>query len=241
MNQFFMRGLLLAFLALGFNQQALAHVFYTDISSNDASNPYYDSFTYYGWQQGTTSQLATTDDVNWYSFTLTQTSDITLSITAATAAQAAANGGDTPLAAPAFSLYNGLFVTNSYDVNPLIPLDGHRGLVNTTASFSLTTDTTNLAQAQADLRTITYITSATDHGTGTAELVNYLLGPGSYSVVAGGNIPNPNPDEVAQSDAWITFTSTTVTAVPVPGAFWLMSSALLSLGFFGRRKNQLEA
>jgi len=237
-----MRGVLLAFLALAFNQNAQAHVHYGDITNIGAAG-IYDQFVPFGWAQGQIQPgtnvpqgaLATTDDVNWYSFTLTQTSEITLSITSSDQA-----GPGTQLTAPAFSLYKGLFVDQSFDVNPLIPLGSNRGLVNTAASFTLTTDSLSLAQAQANERTINYITSATDGGTGTAELVNYLLGPGSYSVIAGGNSPYDLAVDQSglQLGAIIAFTST---PVPVPAAFWLMSTFLAGLGLFGKRKNRLVA
>lgn len=242
MKQIFKRGMLLTFLGLGFNQSALAHVNYGNINAIGSAG-IFDTFTSYGWGQGQIQpgtnvppqgSLATTDDVNWYSFTLTQTSEITLKLTSSALA-------GTALAAPAFSIYSGLFVKSSYDVNPIIPLlSDERGLVNTAGSFALTTDSITLTQAQANLRTINFITSATGSGNGTAELVNYVLGPGSYSVIAGGNSPYTlNDDGYTNYGAVISYAA--VSAVPVPGAFGLMSSALAVFGFFGRRKYKIAA
>ncbi len=228
MKQFFIRGLLLAFLALGVNQQALAHVNYTDITALGSAG-LDSSFTSYGWQQGTTPELATTDDVNWYSFTLSQASTVSLSLV-----KDLFDG----LAAPAFSLYSGVFVEDSYDVNPIIPLQpGQTGLVNTAASFSMTTTSGNLALDQHNVRTLNFITSATDGGTGTALLVNFLLGPGSYSVIAGGNIPFTTADEgLSIYAAKVSFAATQVSAVPLPAGIWLFGSGLMGLLFSVKRK-----
>ena len=244
MKQLFIRGSLLALLALVVNKQAQAHIHYFDITNTGAAG-HWDQFSAYGWQQGQIQvgtsapqgSLATTDDVNWYSFTLTQASDVTLKF-----ASSPVTGGAAGLSALGLSLYSGLFVDNSFDVNLLIPLAaGQRGLVNTAQSFSMTTDTPNLTIAQHDLRTINFIADATDGGTGTAQLANVLLGPGSYSVIASGNNPWTVAEAgLAQYGATISFAATPA-AVPVPGAFWLMSSALGALGLFGRRKNQLAA
>ena len=238
MQQIFLRALLIAFLALGLNQTALAHVSYYDIStSSAASGGYQDTFTTFGWAQGqiqpsSTSApggaLATTDDVNWYSFSLSQTSNVTITLQGFQDI-----AGDPALLNPAFSLYSGQFVDQSFDVNPIIPLaPNERGLVNTAQSFTLTTDDANAA---ANLRTVDFLSSATAIGTGTAELVNFLLGPGDYTVIAGGNSPLANDNGTTPSGI-ITFDAS---PVPLPGAFWLMSSAFAGLGLFGRRKNSI--
>jgi len=228
MKQFFIRGLLLAFLALGVNQQALAHVNYTDITTLGSAG-LDSSFTSYGWQQGTTPELATTDDVNWYSFTLSQASTVSLSLV-----KDLFDG----LAAPAFSLYSGVFVEDSYDVNPIIPLQsGQTGLVNTAASFSMTTTSGNLALDQQNVRTLNFITSATDGGTGTAQLMNFNLGPGDYSVIAGGNSPYTLADDgLSIYAAKISFAATPVSAVPLPAGIWLFGSGLMGLLFSVKRK-----
>jgi len=234
MKPLFIRGLLLASLTLGVNQQALAHVHYTDITNLGAAG-YDDSFVSYGWQQGTTPALATTDDVNWYSFTLTRASNISLSL-----AKLPAEG----LTAPAFSLYGGLFVDQSYDVNPIIPLlPGQKGLVNTAASFSMTTDTNTLSIDTANVRKINFITSATDGGTGTAQLVNFNLGPGDYSVIAGGNSPyNVADDGLSIYAAKISFAASPVSSVPLPAGVWLFGSGLMGLLYSAKRKaGQLAA
>lgn len=234
MKPLFIGGLLLTSLILGVNQQALAHVHYTDITDLGAAG-YDDSFVSYGWQQGTTPALATTDDVNWYSFKLTQASNINLSLVTDPF------GG---LTAPAFSLYSGVFVEDSYDVNPIIPLQpGQNGLVNTAASFSMTTDTNILSIDQAHLRTINFITSATDGGTGTAQLVNFILGPGDYSVIAGGNSPYTLADDgLSIYAAKISFAASPVSAVPLPAGVWLFGSGLMGLLYSAKRKaGQLAA
>ncbi|MDD2658557.1 MAG: hypothetical protein PHY54_02610 [Methylococcales bacterium] len=198
--------------------------------------------------------LASTDDVVWYKFTLTSPEDITLKIT--NSGIAAANN---PLAAIGFSLYSGTVVSQSFDVTgingyttvtPNTPASQNtagvypdeRGLVNTAGSFSLTTAAGTIAQRIANERTLNFITSATDGGTGTAQLVNYLLGPGDYSVVAGGNSAwNVDQEGLANSTATVMFSAVPVSAVPVPAAFWLMGSALAGFGFFGQRKHRLAA
>jgi hypothetical protein len=275
MKQIFIQGLLLAILALGLNHQALAHVSYTDITNLGSAGLTDSSYTTYGWNQGQiqpgpsvpaenvatalnppyyAGALATTDDLVWYSFSLTSAEDITLKITNA-GIPAASN----PLATIGFSLYSGTFVNQSFDVTgvngyttvtPDTPASQNtagvtpdeRGLVNTAGSFSLTTASGTLATKMANERTINYITSTTDGGTGTAQLVNYLLGPGTYSVLAGGNSAwNIDQDGVANSSATVTFSAVPVSAVPVPAAFWLMGSALAGFGFFGQRKHRLAA
>lgn len=274
MKQIFIKGLLLAILALGLNHQALAHVDYTDINGASAGITK-SGYTTFGWNQGQIQPgpsvpasnldtalnppyypgaLATTDDVLWYKFTLTSPEEITLKFTNANIPAA-----NNPLASLGFSLYSGLVVTQSYDVtgidgyttvNPNTPANlntagvypDERGLVNTAASFSLTTASGTLAQRVANERTLNFITSATDGGTGTAQLVNYLLGPGDYSVVAGGNSAWSAAQEgFADSSATIMFSAVPVSAVPVPAAFWLMGSALAGFGFFGQRKHRLAA
>ena len=226
MKQLFKWGLLLAILTLGVNQQALAHVNYTDITTLGPAG-LESSFVSYGWQQGTTPALATTDDVNWYSFTLTKESTVSLSLV-----KDLIEG----LAAPAFSLYSGLFVEDSYDVNPVIPLGpGQTGLVNTAASFSMTTATTTPAGTPLqNVRTLNFITSATDGGTGTAQLVNFLLGPGDYSIIAGGNSPYTAADDgLSIYGAKISFSTS---PVPLPAGVWLFGSGLMGLLYSAKRK-----
>jgi len=227
MKQLFKWGLLLAILTLGVNQQALAHVNYTDITSLGPAG-LGSSFVSYGWQQGTTPELTTTDDVNWYSFTLTKESTVSLSLVKDI------NGG---LAAPAFSLYSGLFVEDSYDVNPiyLFVVDHQRGLVNTAASFSMTTaGNTPEGTPEQNKRTINFITSATDGGTGTAQLVNFNLGPGDYSVIAGGNsLWTEADDGQSKYGAKISFATS---PVPLPAGVWLFGSGLTGLLFAAKRK-----
>lgn len=228
MKQLFIRGLLLAILALGVNQQALAHVNYTDITTLGPAG-LDGSFVSYGWQQGATPALATTDDVNWYSFTLSQASTVSLSLV-----KDVFDG----LAAPAFSLYSGLFVEDSYDVNPVIPLQpGQNGLVNTAATFSMTTTSGNLTLDQQNVRTLNFIISAIDGSTGTAQLVNYILGPGSYSVIASGNSPYAAEDDgLSIYAAKISFAATPVSAVPLPAGVWLFGSGLIGLLYSAKRK-----
>ena len=263
MKQLVIRASLLATLALGANQQALAHIKYTDIG---ALGSFTDTvLTTYGFNQGQIQPsatsgslpqggaLATTDDLGWYSFTLTKASDVTLNFTNAGIA-AASN----PLTALGLSLYSGIFVTNSFDAltpahyaaisaaniaktpYPLTTQANERGLVNTAGSFSMTTDTAN---ANNNIRTVNYIASATDGGTGTASLIEHNLAAGTYTVIGGGNLAwNINQDGIANSAATISFTSTpAVSAVPVPGAVWLMGTALAGFRLFGQRKNRLAA
>ncbi len=217
--------MLLAILTLSVSQQTLAHVNYTDITTLGPAG-LESSFVSYGWQQGTTPALATTDDVNWYSFTLTKESTVSLSLV-----KDLIEG----LAAPAFSLYSGLFVEDSYDVNPVIPLlPGQTGLVNTAATFSMTTTSGNLALDQKNLRTLNFITSATDGGTGTAQLVNFLLGPGDYSIIAGGNSPYTAADDgLSIYGAKISFATS---PVPLPAGVWLFGSGLMGLLLSAKRK-----
>jgi len=249
MKQILMRGMLLVFLALAFNQNAMAHVNYGDIT-NVGSTGIYDQFSPFGWAQGQIQYptnlsinpqgaLANTDDVNWYKFTLTQESYINLSLTSSDLA-----GAGTQLEAPAFSLYSGIFVNQSYDndgtdLSAVVPtLVGERGLVNTAASFTLSTYTGVTSIDEANIRTVNFITGVTDGGTGTAALVNYLLGPGTYTVVAAGNSPYTlaADNSGALYGAIVAFTAT---PVPAPAAFWLMSTALTGLGLFGKRKGKL--
>ncbi len=172
--------------------------------------------------------------MNWYSFTLTQTSDISLSLSSTDLG----DPSQPALLAPAFSLYSGQFVTNSFDTNPIYPLaSGQRGLVNTAASFSLTTQPQD-GDPVANERTVNFITSASVSPgvAGTASIVNLLLGPGNYTIIAGGN----NAYTAAQdgNNVYGATFSFSAAAVPVPGAFWLMASALGGLTLAGRRKLQ---
>jgi len=249
MKQIVIRGSLLAILALGVNHQALAHVGYTDFSGLAGGTETAYTFTNYGWNQGQVQlsanapqgAKATTDDVGWYGFTLTEASDITLKFT-----NAGIVAGDAPLTALGFSLYSGQLWNNAYDITKLpdystAPGDGQRGLVNTAASFGMTTEG-NIANATAHIRNLTFLTSASDGGTGTASLVNYLLGPGTYSVIAGGNSLFTDLEDA--NAAWagkISYSAVAPSAVPVPAAFWLMGSALAGFRFFGQRKNRLAA
>src|ERR1035437_892074 len=91
MKQIVIRASLLATLALGANQQALAHIKYTDIGVLGSVTD--TLLTTYGFNQGQIQPsatsgslpqggaLATTDDLGWYSFTLTKASDVTLNFT----------------------------------------------------------------------------------------------------------------------------------------------------------------
>ena len=233
MKNYFLHSLLFLILALGANQSVFAHVSYFDISNVGAAG-WDDAFTDYGFKQGTTPQLATTDDVNWYNFHLSQATNITLTLASDTTTSAQAG-----LAAPAFSLYSGLFVNDSFDTNPIIPIPaGGRGLVNTAASFTLTTDTSTIATdgLPADnVRTVNYLTSATDGGTGVADLVNYHLAAGDYTIIAGGNNVLNSTNEAAGAIYGATIS---LTSVPVPGALWLMGSALASLRLVSRRQKR---
>ena len=234
MKRFLMCGLLLGYLLMGVNQTAQAHVQYTDINSVVAIGGY-DTFTNYGWQQGNAFPYATTDDVNWYSFSLSQPSLVSLSLSSTDIG----NVAQPALLAPAFSLYDGQFVTNSFDTNPIYPLaDGQRGLVNTAGSFSMTTQPQD-GDPVANERTVNFITSASVNPgeTGTAAIVNLLLAPGDYTIIASGNNAYTAAED-GNNVYGATFSFST-TAVPAPGAFWLMSSAVAGFGLFGRRKNRI--
>ena len=116
---------------------------------------------------------------------------------------------------------------------PLNQPIGQRGLVNTLGSFALTTDDSNAA---INVRTINYINSTTDAGTGIA-LLTAILQPGDYTIIAGGNNPwDPVNDNRANYNAQINFSSS---AVPVPSAVWLMGSVLAGFRLLGRRINRL--
>jgi len=221
MKQFIVRAVLLAGMALGLAQSAQAHVSYTDINDVITLGGY-QSFTNYGWQQGTTFPYATTDDVNFYNFHLNQASFVSLSLTST-------DIGDPvnapALVAPAFSLYSGVFVAESFDTNPIYPLaQGQRGLVNTLGSFSLTTQPQD-GDPVANERTVHFITSATDGGTGTAQINQFLLGPGDYTIIASGNSPYvPAQDGNAIYGATFAF----ATAVPEPGIVWMLLGGVLA-------------
>lgn len=241
------RGLPAAILAFGINNHALAHVAYTDITNLGAAGMLDSGLTNYGWAQGqiqpsatppTQGALVSSDEVSFYSFTLTQASDINFSLTSA---------GFNPVGALGFSLYSGLLVRNAWDFSRLPGYSataGEKGLVNTAASFTMATDTGNNTIDTNNIRTLNFLTSTTDGGTGTASLVNYLLGPGKYSIVAGGNTAWSLAQDLNSTyTANVSFSATpaAVSAVPVPAAFWLMGSALVSLRVFGQRKSQLAA
>ena len=84
------------------------------------------------------------------------------------------NGANTVPAAPAFSLYNGQFVDQSFDSGSIILLaaDG-RDLVNTAGDFTLTA-TNGDATDISNERTVHYLTCATDAATpSTAALTDY--------------------------------------------------------------------
>ena len=85
------------------------------------------------------------------------------------------------------------------------------------------------------LRTVNYLTSATDGGTGVADLVNYHLAAGDYTIIAGGNNVLNSTNEAAGAIYGATIS---LTSVPVPGALWLMGSALASLRLVSRRQKR---
>jgi hypothetical protein len=248
---------ILLFLLLGLHQEAVAHVSYTNLDSINGSNAgILDTFTDYGWNQGTIQPSATsplleqggaranTDDVNWYRFSLSQAANITISVSNNTAAvQALGN----ILTSIGVSLYSGLMVDQAFDitspysngvVDPINNPNGYllnqpidqRGLVNTLGSFALTTDDNNAA---SNVRTIYYIESTTDANTGVATLTASLQA-GDYTVLVGGNNPwvDVNESRVIYN-AQINFSTA---PVPVPATAWLMGSVLAGLSITGKRK-----
>jgi hypothetical protein len=257
MKQIFKQTSLLLVLALGASQQAMAHVSYTNLNSYNGSSTgiITETLTDYGWNLGNTSKLAGSDDLGWYTFTLSTASLVSLSVnTTSSAVQGqAATDGVLLLDSIGLSLYSGKFVAQSFDDNPtysvgvsapypLNTLPGNYGLVNSVGSFSMTTVNSSAA---ANVRTVTYLTSATDAGTGTAAIVNYLLAAGSYTVMVGGNntlASDPIGLGNATYAAQILYsTAAAPAAVPVPAAFWLMGTVLAGFRMLGMRKNKLLA
>lgn len=81
-------------------------------------------------------------------------------------------------------------------------------------------------------------------GHGWAELFLNNLSAGNYILAVGGNCDNlvNCGNSGATAGSWSAGKlALTVTAVPVPGAVWLMGSALASLGIFGRRRHKTVA
>ncbi len=81
-------------------------------------------------------------------------------------------------------------------------------------------------------------------GHGWAELFLGNLSAGNYILAVGGNCDNlvSCGNSGATPGSWVAGKlALTVTAVPVPGAVWLMGSALAGIGIFGRRRDKAIA
>lgn len=229
--------------SLLFGSQAFAHVGYRSL---DALNPFTASVTSdHGWAQGLEPTLANSHDIRWFSFNLTQTSDVTINI-ANTGAGAFPNyngaGVQNPDPAKAsftsigdldigFSLYSGLLPAAAFEnaavggipVYPAAP--GNNGLFDADNNVTM-------GNNSGVIGTINYIGHKNAGGVGVSESQLFSnLGPGNYSIAVGGAVTGGSNLGIYGVTAGLA-----VQPVPVPGAVWLFGSAIAGLIGFGRRK-----
>lgn len=228
---------------------AFAHVDYGDLNLFPTQS---NTFTRIGWYRGTdnpssgcsidgTSEcLGDSHLMQFFKFTLSQDSEVTISFTSGQ------NGLD-----PAFSLYSGLLPDEAHDdttLDPLNALDGNfdpiphptdsaywnssntrEGQFNALGNWSMAND----ANEWSEIEYITHMNSSNSATIGASEVLSYVLQAGSYTIAAAGaNTSNVN----ALLAGTVSFSAVPVTAVPLPAAVWLMGSAVGAFGAMGRRR-----
>lgn len=202
----------------------------------------------WGWADGTDADFAHSHELRFFRFTLDITSTVTISITSL----------DPAAMLPGFSIYSGLAHASPLDyetdltIQYLATLPGptKEGAFVAMGTWKMGNDNSTSFD---DFSTFTYIGHAADgsssnygstagvNGDGTPDGVvtgTFVLGPGSYTVGAGGaiyagqfDVPGgPAHDTVADA------ITASVTVVPEPTAAALGMSSVLLLGMSRRRK-----
>jgi hypothetical protein len=235
-------------LLLAASNSAFAHVDYGDLNLFPSQTT---TFTRIGWFRGTDNPvsgcgidgtpecLGDSHLMQFFKFTLSQDSDVTISFTSGQ------NGLN-----PAFSLYSGLLPDEAHDdttFDPLNALDSNfdpiphptdsaywnssnirEGQFNALGSWSMANDSDEWAEIQY----ITHMNSNSLSSVGASEVLNYVLQAGSYTIAAAGA---SSSSVNALLSGTLSFSAVPV-AVPLPSAVWLMGSAVAGFGAMGGRR-----
>ncbi|AEG01144.1 VPLPA-CTERM sorting domain-containing protein [Methylomonas methanica] len=235
--------------------QAYAHVDYTVLPQDTPFTT--DVLTDFAWYEGTQPGLANSHDFRWFSFDLSGTSKVSISVAATGAGDFVGNEGPVSSVGAldvGFTLYSGVVPLESIESDTLTGTGfGGFGGFNDQGVATTQDQTTaasafvgagpgdvTLGNADGDWATIGYITHVNNGGAGVTEMLNnWLLQAGSYTLLVGGaSQPLFDGDGITllNDGSYGLIANLTVQPVPVPGAVWLFGSAMAGLAGFGRRK-----
>ncbi|MCP9460733.1 MAG: VPLPA-CTERM sorting domain-containing protein [Nitrospira sp.] len=241
--------------ALSWVGDALAHVEYIFLTPGTPSS---DSMKRFGWVDGTDADLGDSHQVSFFAFTLTQPSLVDIHVYS-TQNELGLN--------PAFTLYAGLMGQQAHDdtaIDPLNPVDGSFNKIASPVDDGVTTDalgrvspfrdTANvdfegqfnalgswsMASDPADggvWRVLEYLTHRNETP-GNESLLNYLLGPGSYTIVASGAACNISSASCTGPFITGSVLLTNIRPIPLPAAVYLFGAGLVGLAGLARRRER---
>lgn len=233
---------------------ASGHVNYIDLSDPLLSPGGINgaAFSNYGWWDGTTPTLGDSHDLaggDFFRFHLGQAARVSITFT---------DGSGSGLLHPAFTLYRGLLPDEAHDNTTVDPLNP-RALTppfpkiaspvdNGTATdpsgrvspFRNTTTITytgqfdalhswSMANESGEWAVIEYVTHVAPAGGNSVSLTNFVLGPGDYTIAAGGGtnlLASGSPPAFGGLDGTVAFVAA---PVPEPSAWLMLAAGLLAV------------
>ncbi|MCP9441371.1 MAG: VPLPA-CTERM sorting domain-containing protein [Nitrospira sp.] len=232
---------------------ALAHVEYIVLTPGVPAS---DRMKRFGWIDGTDQDLGDSHQVSFFTFSLAESSLVDIHVYS-TQNELGLN--------PAFTLYAGVLGQQAHDdteIDPLNPVDSSFNKIPSPVDDGVTTDalgrvspfrdTANIdfegqfnalgswsmASDPADggvWRVLEYITHRNET-LGNESLVDYLLGPGQYTIIASGAACNTSSASCTGPFITGTVLLTNIRPIPLPAAVYLFGAGLVGLAGVARRK-----
>lgn len=224
---------------------AQAHVSYTgrDLGSFDALSAASVSIANqvvtgnYGWADAADADYGDSHKGRWFKFTLGQATDVTLSVSANSAATSTSIGG----LLPSFSLYSGLAPSAAYDNSAISTAYRStlgfttEGAWNARGNFSIGNDSGVISQ-------LTLVDYAANTGAASQVSKTFNLAAGTYSLIVGGSDYNAQFDTTATNFAksYGLKVDLAVAAVPEPETYAMFMAGLGLMGLVARRRNRRQ-
>jgi hypothetical protein len=238
--------------ALSWVGDALAHVEYIFLTPGVPSPAPMKRF---GWIDGTDTDLGDSHQVSFFAFSLTQPSLVDI--------HAYSTQNELGLN-PAFTLYAGLLPGEAHDntiTDPLNPTDSSFNPIPSPVDDGVTTDAFGRVSPFRDTVNITFEgqfnalgswSMAADDGSwtvleylthkndtpGNESLLDYLLQPGSYTIVASGAACNTNAAGCTGPFITGNVLLTNIRPIPLPAAVYLFGAGLVGLAGLARRRDR---